>query len=125
IDLERVRIDRLRTNSFGDAQLYLTTGARRFERVRFNLEGTSARGPKAGLLRAVDRHPFVPRVSAELNDRCQEIFLTQVTGLAKRLEHTGLPRPGTPATIGVSGGLDSTLALLVACKTFHALKLAA
>ena len=44
-------------------------------------------------------------------------------GLCKRLEHTGLPRPGMPAVIGVSGGLDSTLALLVACKTFDEMKL--
>src|SRR5262249_36501455 len=51
------------------------------------------------------------------------IFQTQVTGLAKRLEQAGVPRPGMPATIGVSGGLDSTLALLVACKTFDALGL--
>jgi len=123
VDLERVRVDRLRTNSFGDAQLYLTTGSRPFTRIGFKMEGASVRGPKNGLLRQIDPHPFVPKESAERNDRCREIFQTQVTGLAKRLEHAGIPRPGVPISIGISGGLDSTLALLVACKTFDALKL--
>src|SRR5207248_2942769 len=54
-----------------------------------------------------------------LRERCEEIFHTQVAGLAKRLEHIGVPQ----SAIGISGGLDSTLALLVACKTLDALKL--
>jgi NAD+ synthase (glutamine-hydrolysing) len=66
----------------------------------------------------VDAHPFVPRGEERLRERCEEIFHTQVAGLAKRLEHIGTP----PVAIGVSGGLDSTLALLVACKTFDALQ---
>jgi NAD+ synthase (glutamine-hydrolysing) len=123
VDLERVRGERLRTNSFGDAQLYTATGSRPFQRIAFRLEGSQLRGPREGLVRGIDSHPFVPRVSAELNERCQEIFSTQVAGLAKRLEHAGVPRPGMPASIGISGGLDSTLALVVACKTFDALKL--
>ena len=56
----------------------------------------------------------MPSDPATRDDRCDEIFHTQVAGLAKRLEHIGNP----PVSIGVSGGLDSTLALLVACKTF-------
>jgi NAD+ synthase (glutamine-hydrolysing) len=52
-----------------------------------------------------------------LRERCEEIFHTQVAGLAGRLEHIGTP----PVAIGVSGGLDSTLALLVTCKTFDLL----
>src|SRR5262249_15738668 len=123
IDLERLRIDRLRTNSFGDAQLYLTTSFKPFTRIAFKMEGASVRGPKAGLLRTIDPHPFVPKESAELNDRSKQIFQSQVAGLAKRLEHANIPRPGLPTTIGISGGLDSTLALLVACKTFDALEL--
>jgi NAD+ synthase (glutamine-hydrolysing) len=55
----------------------------------------------------------VPNDPATRDDRCREIFQTQVTGLARRLEHIGTP----PVSIGVSGGLDSTLALLVVCKT--------
>src|SRR5207237_5707257 len=71
----------------------------------------------APLRRDVDAHPFVPRGEERLQERCEEIFHTQVAGLAKRLEYIGAP----PVTIGVSGGLDSTLALLVTCKTMDAL----
>jgi NAD+ synthase (glutamine-hydrolysing) len=56
----------------------------------------------------------VPRGQERLRERCEEIFHTQMAGLARRLEHIGKP----PVTIGVSGGLDSTLALLVTCRTF-------
>ena len=112
IDLDRLRADRMRTNSFGDAQLYLGTD-RAFEYVPFVLEPA----PASGLLREVDAHPFVPRASEQLRERCEEIFNIQVAGLAKRLEHLGKP----PVVIGISGGLDSTLALLVACKTMDRL----
>lgn len=122
IDLDRLRADRLRTNSFGDAHLYAGVG-RSYRRVGFRLDGASAVGPQRELLRSIDQHPFVPRASAQLNERCREIFRTQVMALAKRLEHVGLPRPTMPVVIGVSGGLDSTLALLVVCKTFDEMKL--
>src|SRR6185437_3036882 len=59
----------------------------------------------------------VPQGQEQLHDRCEEIFHIQVAGLAKRLEHIGTP----PVSIGISGGLDSTLALLVACKTMDTL----
>ena len=52
-------------------------------------------------MRTVDKHPFVPQATAELNERCREIFQTQVTGLAKRLQHTGILRAGMPAVIGI------------------------
>ena len=113
VDLDRLRADRVRTNSFGDAQLYL--GHRRpFERTGFRLQPAAPPGP---LRRQIDAHPFVPKGQEQLRERCEEIFHTQVAGLAKRLDHIGKP----PVTIGVSGGLDSTLALLVACKTMDAL----
>src|SRR3954468_21700753 len=67
-----------------------------------------------GLKRRVNGTPFVPRQGAELHGRCAEIFGIQCAGLAKRVEQ--LPA-GTPLYIGISGGLDSTLALLVAVKT--------
>ncbi len=113
IDLDRLRADRMRTNSFGDAQLYLGVG-REFSRVPFTLDQPAQ--PRR-LLREIDAHPFVPRGQEQLRERCEEIFHTQVAGLAKRLEHIGKP----PVTIGISGGLDSTLALLVTCKTMDAL----
>jgi NAD+ synthase (glutamine-hydrolysing) len=116
VDLERLRADRVRTNSFGDATLYV--GPRpQFERIDFSLAGPDGqvRVP-ADLRRTVDAHPFVPQGEA-LRERCEEIFHTQVAGLAKRLEHIGKPA----VAVGISGGLDSTLALLVSCKTFDAL----
>ena len=60
-----------------------------------------------------------PRAPDQLRERCEDIFHTQVAGLAKRLEHVAPPS----VTIGISGGLDSTLALLVACKTMDVLQL--
>ena len=67
--------------------------------------------------RYVDKHPFVPSNEHEREERCKEIFNIQAAALAKRLEHTGLKK----AVIGISGGLDSTLALLVVVKTFKLL----
>lgn len=109
VDLDRLRADRMRTNSFGDAVLYVGL-ERELTRVPFELKRKVA---PANLKRDVDGAPFVPRASAELRERCEEIFHTQVAGLGRRLEHTG----NTRVTIGVSGGLDSTLALLVVAKT--------
>jgi NAD+ synthase (glutamine-hydrolysing) len=113
VDLDRLRADRIRVNSFGDAQVSSALG-RGFERVSFDLNTTPLSGD---LRRQVDAHPFVPKEGGELRERCEEIFQTQVAGLAKRLDYIGKPT----AAIGVSGGLDSTLALLVACKTMDAL----
>jgi NAD+ synthase (glutamine-hydrolysing) len=113
VDLGRLRAERLRMNSFGTAQLSLGL-ERTFRHVLFTLERPA---PPANLLRPVEAHPFVPRGKEQLRERCEEIFQTQVAGLAKRLEHLGRP----PVVIGVSGGLDSTLALLVACRTFDTL----
>ena len=67
----------------------------------------------------MDPHPFVPQDPATLDERCQEVFSIQTAGLAKRLEHTGIRR----VVLGLSGGLDSTLALLVAARTFDLLRL--
>jgi NAD+ synthase (glutamine-hydrolysing) len=116
VDLERLRADRMRMNSFGDAQLYIGT-AREFDRVPFHLANDRPGAGPRDLRREVEAHPFVPRGREQLRERCEEIFHTQVAGLAKRLEYIGRP----PVTIGVSGGLDSTLGLLVACKTMDTL----
>lgn len=69
--------------------------------------------------RFVDPHPFVPSDEARRNERCEEIFAIQSMGLAKRLAHIH----GQKVVIGISGGLDSTLALLVCTKTFDRLGL--
>lgn len=110
LDLQRLRHERQKTNSFGEQQTQ--AGAKAWRRIPFSLPKTAPQR----LVRGVDAHPFVPR-GQELADRCAEIFHTQVAGLAKRLETIGKPN----VAIGVSGGLDSTLALLVACKTFDLL----
>lgn len=71
----------------------------------------------AKLSRRIDPMPFVPSASIARDERCEEIFQIQINGLAKRLAHTHIKT----AVIGVSGGLDSTLALLVTAMTFDAL----
>jgi NAD+ synthase (glutamine-hydrolysing) len=109
LDLDRLRHDRIQTNSFNDSRRNFTSG-REFRRVRYSL----FLPPRTPVLeRSVDAHPFVPQGAATLRERCEEIFHTQVTGLARRLAH--IHNHGV--AIGVSGGLDSTLALLVVCKT--------
>src|SRR5262249_12309718 len=87
LDLDRLRVDRLRTNSFGDAQLYLHV-EREFARVPFKLDRAAEPRP---LLREVEAHPFVPRGQEQLRERCEEIFQNQVSGVARRLEHIGKP----------------------------------
>jgi NAD+ synthase (glutamine-hydrolysing) len=114
VDLERLRVERMRTNSFAaNGQ-----GNDPFDMV----EMPSIPEPKVtfvgGLRRNVEAHPFVPQGEDQLRERCDEIFHAQVAGLARRLESIGKPS----VAIGISGGLDSTLALLVACKTFDALE---
>ncbi|MCI0680728.1 MAG: NAD(+) synthase [Gemmataceae bacterium] len=111
LDLHRLRSERIKTNSFGEQQPLVHD--RSWRRIPFALPRTA---PER-LLRAVEAQPFVPRGQEQLAERCQEIFHTQVAGLAKRLETIGKPN----VAIGISGGLDSTLALLVACKTFDLL----
>ena len=71
------------------------------------------------LTRWVDPHPFVPSDASRRAERCEDVFAIQAHGLAKRLSHTHSAR----AVIGVSGGLDSTLALLVAVRAFDLLGL--
>ncbi|MCI0740711.1 MAG: NAD(+) synthase [Gemmataceae bacterium] len=113
IDVQRLQNERQKTNSFGASQALLAE--RNCRRIAFELNVDAA--PRR-LVRPIDAHPFVPRGQEQLRERCQEIFHTQTAGLAKRLEHTGSAR----ITLGVSGGLDSTLALLVACKTLDLLQ---
>jgi NAD+ synthase (glutamine-hydrolysing) len=115
IDLDRLQADRMRTNSFSDSHLYAVC-RRQFVRVSVDLPVPQLVRP---IRRIIDPHPFVPQVREELNERCHEIFQAQVAGLAKRLTHIS---DGSVA-IGISGGLDSTLALLVAAKTVDALGL--
>ena len=114
IDLDRLLHDRIQTNTFHDAHRVADLGMSKYRTLSFDLE-FAPREPK--LVRAVDAHPFVPSDPATRDDRCRDIFQTQVAALGRRLSHVGSPA----VSIGVSGGLDSTLALLVLCKTLDAL----
>ncbi len=105
VDVARLRTDRRVMTSFDDS----LSSLRPFRRIAF------AVAPEMeGLERDVPGTPFVPAEGPELHRRCAEIFGIQCAGLAKRIEQ--LPA-GTPLNIGISGGLDSTLSLLVAVTT--------
>jgi NAD+ synthase (glutamine-hydrolysing) len=113
VDTERLAVERARQTSFADG-VHELPGAYRVTPLRPIPAGEGRR-----LARRIEAHPFVPDDAATLDERCHEIFAIQTAGLAKRLEHTGLRR----VTLGLSGGLDSTLALLVCVKTFDLLSL--
>ena len=116
IDLEALATNRRYTTSFADG--LQTPGLRQnYRTVEFAWEEAELSLP---LHRRIDAHPFVPAQSATLDDRCDEIFHIQTAGLARRLAL--LPQPPAVA-IGVSGGLDSTLALLVLCRTLDRLNI--
>jgi NAD+ synthase (glutamine-hydrolysing) len=110
VDVEHLVNERLRNSTFAAAR----PGAA-FRIVDFPLPDA----PTDRLQRSVPQAPFVPAVREERARRCREIFALQTTALAKRLRHTGMSR----VVIGVSGGLDSTLALLVATRAFDKLGL--
>lgn len=111
LDLLRLRHDRAITGSFSDCRPEMK---KPFFRSMIDLKPAK---PNADLLRVIDPHPFVPSDPTTLKERCEEIFHIQTSALVRRLEAAGTPA----VSIGVSGGLDSTLALLVLVKTFDAL----
>ena len=111
VDLQALLQDRMRQNSFGaNARDH---AARAFRTVDCGAT-SEARAPElfTRLLRRADPHPFVPADAALRDQRCREVFLIQATALAARLE--ALPPEARRAVIGISGGQDSTHALLVA-----------
>ncbi len=116
IDLDLLAQDRRQAGSFDDnAQASARAqGAPPYRRVGFRLDPPAG---DLGLLRRVERFPFVPAEAERLAQDCYEAYNIQVAGLAQRLEATGTKR----AVIGVSGGLDSTHALIVIAKAFDRL----
>ncbi len=112
IDVERLRAER-RVNTTFSANAANCPGGKA---IHVNTEMVNTK--ELDLSRSVEPHPFVPSGDT-LNERCEEIFSIQVEGLAKRLTHTNCKT----AIIGISGGLDSTLALLVCVRTFDKLHL--
>ena len=111
VDIERLEFERRRNTSF---RMREEAG----ESTVIEMELPDALKASA-LDRRVDPMPFVPADEAHRSERCEEIFQIQSHGLARRLAHTGC----RCAVVGISGGLDSTLALLVTVRTFDRLGL--
>jgi len=114
IDLDRLMQERARLTSFNDNVRVHAEALRRLRRISFSVELPSARVP---LQRSIGRFPFVPHEIGELDERCGDAFSIQVQGLAQRLQATGIRR----IVLGLSGGLDSTHAALIAAQTFDSL----
>ena len=111
IDTEKLENERLKIKTFGDsAALYGSMQPCR--RVKLHIGAESD-----GSLYRVNKLPFVPSAKKDRLERCRNIFEMQVSGLKRRLKAV----PGSKPVIGVSGGLDSTLALLVCCEAIHRL----
>ena len=106
IDVQRLMSERRRMNT------YPAVPAEEYLRVAFSMPLA-----ETTLTRRVEMRPFVPEDGADRKKRCESIFAMQVNGLKKRLAHIG----AKTAVIGISGGLDSCLALLVTVKTMDAL----
>ncbi len=104
IDLAQLAHERNTNSSFSAAATPLLR--------RVDIPRLAPRSAISVLDRLIDPHPFVPSSTSDRDRHCEEIFHIQATGLAKRLRHTA----SRTAVIGISGGLDSTLALLVAAR---------
>ena len=114
LDLERLNAERRRTTTYPAAD---RSG---YQTICFSLASSEKEQQETGkLLRYIDNRPFVPHNEQERSRRCEEIFTIQAMGLKKRLEHTGCSH----VVLGISGGLDSTLALLVAARAFDMLNI--
>jgi NAD+ synthase (glutamine-hydrolysing) len=116
VDVGRIRQERARTSSFSDAAKMSELTVRAWRRQGFDF--TPPRGALE-LLRTVERFPYVPSDAEALRANCYEAYHIQVQGLAQRLKATGLKH----LVIGVSGGLDSTHALIVAARAMDQLGL--
>jgi NAD+ synthase (glutamine-hydrolysing) len=115
VDVQRLRQERMRVGSFGDA-MALTPPSTPFRIIPFAFDAPEG---DLALARPIERFPFTPSDPAKLRENCYEAYNIQVQGLARRLEASGLKT----LVIGISGGLDSTQALLVAAKAMDQLGL--
>jgi NAD+ synthase (glutamine-hydrolysing) len=116
VDLERLVQERMRMTSFNDAAADHRDRVKAMRRVPIDFEVPAAPVP---LRRTIERFPYVPSDPAARDERCAEAYNIQVHGLTKRLASAGIEK----VVIGVSGGLDSTHALIVCVKTMERLKL--
>jgi NAD+ synthase (glutamine-hydrolysing) len=117
IDLERLSRERMRQTTFGDSVRRHREEVARFQVVRFHLE-LPLTGPLP-LARKVERFPYVPADTRLRDARCNEVYNIQVQALTQRISSSGITR----LVIGISGGLDSTHALLVCAKAMDRLGL--
>jgi NAD+ synthase (glutamine-hydrolysing) len=116
IDLDRLAQDRMRLTTFGQNAVHHKEKITAFRSIEFDGDLPKGRVLPA---REFPRFPYVPADPNKRNDRCYEAYNIQVQGLAKRLQASGIPN----LVIGVSGGLDSTHALIVAARTMDLLGL--
>ncbi|MBV7256071.1 NAD(+) synthase [Pacificimonas sp. WHA3] len=114
VDAARLRQERMRTGTFNDAARHLDHPETRFRRIAF---AHGDLGEDRGLVRAIRRYPYVPNAPERLDEDCYEAFNIQVEGLAKRIRAAH----AKCVTIGISGGIDSTHALIVAAKAMDRL----
>jgi NAD+ synthase (glutamine-hydrolysing) len=117
IDLDRIAQDRMRQNSFGESIRRHAHEVSQFRTVRFTAELPGDR--ELALERRYERFPYVPSDPATRDARCQEVYDIQVHGLVKRLKSMGAER----VVIGISGGLDSTQALIVCARAMDVMGL--
>jgi len=117
IDLDRLVQDRMRQNTFGQSVRDYREEIGKFRTIRF--EAKLPLNRRVALERVLERFPYVPSESMRRDERCREVYEIQVQGLAKRLQSSGVSRP----IIGISGGLDSTQALIVCARAMDAMKL--
>ena len=117
VDLGRLSHDRMRTTTFADSVRRHAGEVAAFRTVRFEL--AVERGQPLPLQRGVARFPYVPAEMALRDERCTEVYNIQVQALVQRLSSSGIKK----VVIGVSGGLDSTHALLVCAKAMDRLSL--
>src|SRR5919198_2065418 len=116
VDLGRLQADRMRQNTFGATALRHRANVERFRNIEFSVP---LPGGKLELARRVEKFPYVPSDPVYRDARCEEVYRIQVQGLATRMRATGAKK----LVIGVSGGLDSTQALIVCARAMDELKL--
>lgn len=122
IDIEKINHERIRMETFSQNSQFFKNFQSSNQSLPAKFQEITVKSTdflkNENLERKIDGHPFVPQVQEKMWARCAEITQMQAWGLAKRIRHTGVEK----VVVGISGGLDSTLALLVACRAFDILK---
>lgn len=122
IDIEKINHERIRMETFSQNSSFFKNSQSSNQSLPAKFQEITVKSTdflkNENLERKIDGHPFVPQVQEKMWARCAEITQMQAWGLAKRIRHTGVEK----VVVGISGGLDSTLALLVACRAFDILK---